>query len=286
MVSVAQFEEKTYEKYFGHELAKIAGPTFSPGQVAEGYLGFDEAFFLPSYAHLDGMSLQEIDVLADAYSDLLPDWRFNLFVQYKRPEYVRGHRAAEWSSWGQPYYRYQLVTHQQDALANVAAAAGTRAEVIYAAPAFWRSKTLFEAAGNHSVVSLSNVALATSMQGHSRYSYIAPGKTGVAHSDPENVEAPSIEEILRRGADQEPRPFRAHLEDLARSINAAAGKRKTIQNRLDDARRAILSSAGLPIEVSQDRAAFSLATVIAFRDTFGTAVYLFAASRLRSSPPR
>ena len=40
------FEEKTYEAYFGQELGRLTNITYSPGQVAEGYLGFDGAAYL------------------------------------------------------------------------------------------------------------------------------------------------------------------------------------------------------------------------------------------------
>jgi len=44
---LAEFKEKTYEKYFGFELARLTTVTFSPDQCDEAFLGFDDAFFLP-----------------------------------------------------------------------------------------------------------------------------------------------------------------------------------------------------------------------------------------------
>ena len=41
-----EFKEKTFEKYFGHELARLTNVTFSPDQCDEALLGFDEAFFM------------------------------------------------------------------------------------------------------------------------------------------------------------------------------------------------------------------------------------------------
>jgi hypothetical protein len=44
---LAEFKEKPYEKYFGIELGRRTNVTFSPDQCDEGFLGFDDAFFLP-----------------------------------------------------------------------------------------------------------------------------------------------------------------------------------------------------------------------------------------------
>lgn len=126
---LAQFKEKTFEKYFGHELARLTKVTFSPDQWDEALLGFDEAFHLPMLIlhnllrapgrrrrNLPGIELSEIERLGDELSASLPPFKFNLFVQYKRPEYLRSTIAREWASWHKPYFRYETTPHQQDAL--------------------------------------------------------------------------------------------------------------------------------------------------------------------------
>lgn len=45
MTESTQFNERTYEKYFGRQLARATKSPYSPDLRDEYYLGFDEAFF-------------------------------------------------------------------------------------------------------------------------------------------------------------------------------------------------------------------------------------------------
>ena len=157
MTSIAQFEEKTFEKYFGHEVARYANYTYSPGQFGEATLGFDEAFDIPFHRllwkwHLlygghvlrkKGISLSDYNNLLERELRNLPKFKLNLFVQYKRPEYVYFAGADEWPLWEKPYYRYCITDHQQMALVKLSAESSGRAAVVYASPAFWMSDDLF-----------------------------------------------------------------------------------------------------------------------------------------------
>src|SRR5450631_1110624 len=124
------FKEKTYEKYFGGEVARLTTITFSPDQCDESYLGFDDAFRLPWFLlrrwfpHLRrgsrgcsaGLSIRELDDLTAQMIQRMPPFRFNIFVQYKRPEYLLRSSAQEWSCWNSPYFRYDTTPHQHDLL--------------------------------------------------------------------------------------------------------------------------------------------------------------------------
>jgi hypothetical protein len=84
--------------------------TFSPDQRDEFLLGIDEAFLLPPpflmgrlphmrrrrWARLHRFPLSELDHIGDELSRRLPPFKFNLFVQYKRPEYLSRSSAVEW----------------------------------------------------------------------------------------------------------------------------------------------------------------------------------------------
>jgi hypothetical protein len=286
MVKVAEFEEKTYEKYFGQELARRTVVTYSPGQCGEKHLGFDEAFMVPwlwswRFPHADerwwarrgGISLAEMNHLADELGRHLPPFRFNLFVQYKRPEWVEGHRAGERTWWGQSYYRYAITPHQQQALIEVASAADARASVVYAAPAFWRSTSLFNHAAKRQIIATSNIALASGMSNHHHFSYIAAGTRGAAHSNPVSMESLAIEAILDAGFEQQEVPFRAHLEKMARAIDAGLSDFPGLSERLVAARRAQLSLTGYNEEIPSQGIVHAMATLEGFQDAFGVTLY-------------
>jgi hypothetical protein len=78
MSRLSEFKEKTYEKYFGFELARRTKITFSPDQCDEEFLGFDDAFYLPQLhlfpwlpylrrsrrQRISGISSRDIDIFA------------------------------------------------------------------------------------------------------------------------------------------------------------------------------------------------------------------------------
>ena len=158
MTQWTQFKERTYEKFFGHQLARVTNVSYSPDLHDEFHLGFDEAFFVPILSRFlwyrklfipqlwygRGLLLSEVDSFVKEVGNDLPRFRYNFFVQYKRPEYVSHHRGKEWKYWECSYYRYRITQHQQEALARVHAAASGRAAVVYASPAFLTWEKLFE----------------------------------------------------------------------------------------------------------------------------------------------
>jgi hypothetical protein len=293
MAKIAEFEEKTYEKYFGHELARRAEATYSPGQRGENHLGFDEAFLVPWlwrwrfphsderwWARRDGISLTEMDRLADEVGRHLPPFRFNLFVQYKRPEWIEGPRGGERSWWGQPYYRYAITPHQQQALIAVANAASGRASVVYAAPAFWQSDVLFKHAAKRRIVAKSNIALVSTMLDHLHFTYIGPGTHGAAHSDPVEVESPRIDAVFDVGFEQPEVPFRSHLAKMAFAIDKGLIELPQLLGRLAAARKAQLLLAGYDEDVPSESIVYAMATIEGFQDAFGATLYAFAGPRV------
>jgi hypothetical protein len=161
------------------------------------------------------MSPSEIDDFGAALDARLPPFNLNLFVQYKRPEWLQRSNASEWASWNTSYYRYTIEPKQQGLLEKIIAAAAGRAAVVYAAPAFWESSELFDLARSGGIVANSNVASAAMLTGHQRLTYRAPGSFGIAHSEPENVEGPSLDTILRGSVDNERLPFTKHMKAAA-----------------------------------------------------------------------
>ncbi|WP_225026491.1 hypothetical protein [Xinfangfangia pollutisoli] len=234
-----QFKEKTYEKYFGHELARLTNVTFSPDQVDEASLGFDEAFLLPfEWFHkfgpyfrrsrrerLTGAEISEFNKAGAIAASYMPKFKFNLFVQFKRPEFINSHRAKEWSHWGQSYYRYATTPHQQEALENIEAHSAGRAATIYASPAFWQVADLWLHVEKMAVVGRSNMASVAKLTGHGRYTYIANGFVGKGHSDVVGIEGEPIEKIILRGMEaNDELSLDDHLKATAATILESTGR--------------------------------------------------------------
>lgn len=288
MTQSAEFEEKTYEKYFGHELVRGRLISFSPGQRAENALGFDEAFDVPwhiflwrfrqlmprPWSRLSGIDRDEINKLAKDLSDYLPDFRFNLFVQFKRPEYVSGPRGAERADWQCAYYRYLISTDQQKTLERLFSISTGRAAVVYASPALWTKADLFDAAAKRAVIARSNIVSVDKLAGHGRFTYVKPGGHGKAYSEPVDIESPDIDGVIEGGMRQDGLPFNQHIKRAARQIEDAVKDEESAEQLLDLARLAILGDGEVATaSASSESFWFALATIEAFSDAFDVSFY-------------
>lgn len=279
----AEFKEKTYEKYFGHELARRTNVTFSPDQCDEAFLGFDDAFFLHWEFLLDtlpyrrrrrssrlrGLLMSELDALGDEISRRLPPFKFNLFVQYKRPEYLSRASAAEWSCWQRAYFRYETTPHQHALLAKIDQKSHGRAATVYAAPAFWRSDDLWRHVEAESVFRQSNIASVGRLNGHSRFSYLSAGCIGKGHSDPVDIESPSIERLLELGLGQDSLPFNRHIKRAAQLLNEVVESDHDATIRLSQARSALLGREAEEASIATTESlSYALVTIEAFSAAF------------------
>lgn len=249
-----EFKEKPFETYYLAEMARLTSVLFSPDQSDEGILGFDGAFYLPlpeyraffphvrarRWRHLLGMSASQIDEFGRELNSRLPPFNLNLFVQYKRPEWLQHRNATEWPSWSTSYFRYAIDPKQQGLLEKIMSAAAGRAAVVYAAPAFRQSTELFNFARAGGVIDHSNIASAGMLTGHQRFTYTAPGSFGIAHSEPENIEGPSLDTVLRSGADNERLPFTRHVKAAADIIERGLEEGSGYYELWQSAREAIL----------------------------------------------
>lgn len=285
-----EFKEKTYEKYFSQELGRLTNDSYSPDQVDEFYLGFDEAFFLGSpsmllgfpfrrrsrWARLSGVPREVLTHVMASVLARMPPRRFNLFVQYKRPEYMVLPSAGQWSDWRTRYYRYTTKSHQQILLEKIESGSGQRAATIYASPALWRTEDLFNHSQRGEVVANSNIVSVACLTGHSLYSYVDAGYAGKAHSDPVDVESPSLEAIVKAGLESDALPFADHMKRTAALLTEIIGSGGTDYDLFWNARAAILQSdapearSDIPAPGTLDDA---LLTVEAFCDAFDTAFY-------------
>ena len=279
-----EFKEKTYEKYFSGEIMRLINISFSPDQCDESFLGFDDAFLLPlnrllliapyirrrRRRHLSGTSLRKLDGLVEDAIKRMPPFRFNLFIQYKRPVYLRTRGAREWSHWGSAYYRFHITPHQQRLLERLDAISRGRSATIYASPAFWSASDLWRFTQADQIIPMSNVASAGRLRGHDCYTYNEPGHRGIGHSEPENIVSVSLSESIEAGlAANDPVDAESHVIQTAAIVREAADSDEQTAQLL--ARVQGLYVADAPIRSSLVQA---LTTLVAFSDAFAISSYM------------
>jgi hypothetical protein len=281
-MELPEFREKTYEKYFYGQVVRLTNICFPPDQQDENSLGFDDAFFLGYHLlwrhltrtrasrlrRMHGISVQEFEGLADEFSKRMPQYKFNLFVQYKRPVYLRSPGASQWNDWGRSYYRYDITPHQQLALEGVEDKAAGRAVCIYASPAFKSANDLFAHNLAGTIVNASNIANVGRLRGHGRYSYVSQGFNGRGHSETVEIISTPFQEIIEAGLREAGLPFSDHLKDIAKSINAAASDNAVLRELLNRAQRAMFAEP-----LAADTVAAALATIECFSDAIGVTFY-------------
>ncbi len=279
----AEFKEKYYEHAFIIELGRRCHQFYSPDQVDERFLGFDTAWFLPfddfryflpglarrASAFPHGITTNDLRRLGDLFNHRLPALRLNLFLQFKRPDYLSRSSAKEWSYWGHPYFRFDLTHHQQERLADLARIGGNQAAVVYAAAAFHEYTDLIGHTRNNSVIQNSNISECRPLSGHGRFTYDSPGHTGAAHSEPEDIESRPFETILQAGELREEIPFTQMIKRAAKIIEDTVSRRFEDQTLLELSRKAVLQ--GDIAEVmpeAKDTWLDAMITVLAFNFAF------------------
>lgn len=220
-----KFEEKQYENQMNMILACQEGiyknkSLFSPGQVLEGQLGFDVAmhtcnkkFMRNFYRDWDylfyeyinywrhGMELKNLYEFHEVYEEIfnhMPNIKYNIFIQYKKPKFIKKSTAPEYWKWKTSYFRYKLTDHQQKILEELTHSIGNQALVIYASPAFVTQEEFWENVNNQTMIDNSNFCKVEELIGHHRYTYIKGGRYGIAFSEPEEVRTINIKEELAK----------------------------------------------------------------------------------------
>ena len=208
-----EFEEKTYEQYHNMELVGKSKIFFPPGQKQESILGFDSALFsknknfwklwrriswwrdllwpfwpqVPVGVYLDDIFWEDFREVIDKEIGL--KFRFNIFIQYKRPEYMKSNRAKEFVYWRCPYYRYDIDIHQQKILRQIEQRFNEQVIVVYASPAFHTIKQLFDYFCKGKLIENSNYVKPSTLDSHQRWTYTNSGTEGLAFSEPERKES-------------------------------------------------------------------------------------------------
>lgn len=207
----AEFEEKQYEQHLNIELLQGENLILPPGQVLEHTFGFDAVLFSKHpkfwkhYPHMykwhhrlfrnapKGIHLpNELWKNLEYEIEDLPPFKFNIFIQHKRPEYMSQSNSAEWSSWNSSYYRYSIMQQQQDTLVTLENQVKDYAIVIYACPAFHTKKEFWETVKDKKFIDNSNFCSPSVLNNHMKYTFQNGGTYGIAHSEPERVDSINI----------------------------------------------------------------------------------------------
>jgi hypothetical protein len=129
-------------------------------------------------------------------------FKFNLFIQYKATEEVRGVNAREWSEWGHPYFRFAITHHQQSVLETIDRNARERAIAVYCAPTFLTQAELWDYASAGILLAHSHFVRAELLSSHHAYTYIDARTIGKACSISEDVAPVDMNTLLSgEGAD-------------------------------------------------------------------------------------
>jgi hypothetical protein len=200
----SEFEEKTVEQHITFELLGKKALFLPPGQVLENTLGVDAALFTRNlhfwrlFKHKSNLiQWWKNGILVDPnwWSNLdssieyFPDFKLNLFVQYKRPLYLDYYTSGEWHYWEKPYYRYKIEAHQQIALEKLGGKIKDDGIVVYASPAFHTYKQFWKILKKSSFIKNTNFSEIEKLKGHSKFTYSKSGNFGVAFSEPEEIES-------------------------------------------------------------------------------------------------
>lgn len=221
----AEFEEKEYEVAASSELGSGGGFLMSPGQVLEELVAYD-AVAAPVAKHViwrllsverpPGVRLVPRLWFAGSRPPprRLPTHPVSLVLQYKRPDHLRGPRAAQWSFWKAPYYRFERREHQHRSLRRLDRPLTDEAIVRYAAPAFSTVAELEAAVVTRSVLSRSGFVAPTTLGSHRVWTYTEPGTHGRANPSGRSAHFEAIEELLRLSHTDLDRPLPQRVDDV------------------------------------------------------------------------
>jgi hypothetical protein len=244
----AEFEEKTYEGTLYNQFERGQRNLFTPGQVMEGAVGFDRGLFLSQVALWQTLGYKApLHGAALAYYDWpitwgparprsqLPNFKLNLFLQTKRPEYYkrRPRSVVKLPGTRAPLWAFHTRGHQQKLLEVLAETTQGRAHVAYACAAFHTNAALFAHMKTRTIVENSTFPSVSRLSGHNAWYYWSPGASGAANPDPENIEEPSlfdrIRTLARENSGYEPGDL-TWLDVTAREVIASVLK---LENQTD-----------------------------------------------------
>jgi hypothetical protein len=169
---------------------------FAPGARLEAELQFDAMWQLsvknPAWAAI-GLSYAGGVAIAPPKTGKVPPGLFNLFIQYKRSDYLHGYSSTHRRHFSGPYYRFGFASPraQLGRLQALAASGASAIEVVYAAPEFHTVDQLMDAMRAKSIVSRSVIVKASQLNPRHRAFNFRTGHNSIQNPDPEVVESTS-----------------------------------------------------------------------------------------------
>ncbi|MGF1831495.1 hypothetical protein L4D04_20435 [Photobacterium angustum] len=211
----AEFEEKDFEAPLYNELKFGSHRIATPGQVFEGKFGIDAALeaehplFWDLFGYYDVPRGVVLDELRWGFmwhrlgrKRRLPTFTTNLLVQAKRPD-VLSRVPSDLKRYGftPKYWRFDITPHQQEILEKVAKKLRRRALVVYASPAFHTLDKLYDFTEAQTVVENTSFVKVERLQNHKKWNYFKSGSSGVAHSEPEEIEDLPFYEMINKAVE-------------------------------------------------------------------------------------
>lgn len=288
----AEFEEKEYERYFNNHLVVVNNQCWSPGQVLEGRIGYDgaamvvpdilfETLYFRRLRRGDlrrGIKLDSgfVNKVFDIFDRRLPPYRFNLFAQHKRPEYISRSDGNEWPSWHQKYYRFEINPSQNSVLCKLESVCGAASIVTYCCPAFHTLDDLWSHNTSGTIIKNTNYAPPSRLSQHHYYSFVEPGGKGKGHSEVSDISGKTLEEMISETSKQPEVTARSLILTAGKGIKeaVAAGSgnislvRRVARDLIGD------GDGGGKDEGDTRKLIEAVAHIIALRFVFGTSLFL------------
>lgn len=196
----------------------------------------------------------------DLKTSKFPDFKCNIFVQYKRPEYIFRSNGAEYKKfWKQPYFRYKIKMRQQGVLYNLEQNIPSNSIVVYGCAAFWTYKNLYEFYGKTKLIENSNFIQPHKLQNHKKYTFINSGNVGKAFSKPTDIEGLNIINYINRMSKSQ-KEFNNNLEFLL-SLNKSLEK---VIMEFDDEYKRIFMSMKKTIKIPNYEIAIAFKNILLF----------------------
>jgi hypothetical protein len=251
----AEFEEKEFEGPLYTQLLQGSNLLWPPGQVLEKTIGVDATMFTSHHFfwRLFGFSHPLQGALLPHYlwgfirkhrnkDRKLPNFKLNLFIQSKRPEfYISTSRKYQAKGINGSYWRFDVTKHQQRALEKVASKLKDCALVVYAAPVFHKVDDLYIHIRNNTIVQNSTFPPVIKLRAHKSWIYQEPGIKGWAFSKPEFIEEPPLfDQITSMFIKEEPsegeelRGVKQNLQTLISIIHKALTEEKQLNPRIKE----------------------------------------------------
>ncbi|RTX91634.1 hypothetical protein [Mammaliicoccus fleurettii] len=207
------YSERQYEQLFNTELVTSYGvdPRVTiPSQREEHDLGYDaKHVVLPEFINsMNGTGTitatntrcvtcnqfhNNINNIPNTYSA-------NLFIQFKKPEYLTTSQSKQYYIFQNSYYRYTLYQEQLNTLLglnNSLINDNTPAKIIYASPAASDLNELHEQATQREVVEKSSIAEVSTLVGHNHVAY-RDNTMYVGCSEPQEYNSKTLKKHLER----------------------------------------------------------------------------------------